>query len=220
VAPAPARVSEFALYGWLTGVNADVGIGPLQIAVDSSFSDNLENLDVGLMAYYETWVGGSGFYLDIIHARLSDAILVLGPISVDYDANQTFVEAGTLLRRGTPERPLDIIVGVRYTDQDSDYQLNTGLSGSRSQHWVDPIIGLRQRGPVSDKWTYSVRADIGGFGIGSNSTCQFDGSFRYSMNPNSTLIVGYRYKDTDYDDDDFSYSGALRGPIVGFAWAM
>ena len=176
-AAAPARVSEFALYGWLTGVNADVGIGPLQIAVDSSFSDNLENLDVGIMAYYETWVGGSGFYLDLIYARLSDAILVLGPLSVDYDAKQTFVEAGTLLRRGAPERPLDIIVGVRYTDRDSDYQLNTGLSGSKSQHWVDPIIGLRQRGPVSDKWTYSVRADRGGFGLGSNSTCQFDGSF-------------------------------------------
>ncbi len=215
---AQERVSEIAFYGWLTGVNADVGIGPLEITVDSSFSDNLDNLDLGLMVYYETWLGGSGFYLDVIHARVSDALLVLGPISVDYDATQTFLEAGALLRRGTPERPVDVIVGARYTDQDSDYRLTTGMGGSRSQHWVDPIVGVRCRGPLSDKWTFSVRGDVGGFGIGSDFTWQLDGSFRYRMNPKSTLIIGYRYKDTDYEDADFTYSGTLRGPLVGVAF--
>jgi hypothetical protein len=217
---AVGRVSEVAFYGWLTGVNAEVGIGPLEIAVDSSFSDNLDNLDLGVMAYYETWVGESGFYLDLIHARLSDALLPLGPISVEYDATQTFLEAGALLRRGTPERPVDVIVGARYTDQQSDYRLTTGMSGSRSQHWVDPIVGLRCRGPVSDKWTYSVRGDVGGFGIGSDFTWQVEGSFRYRTNPESALIIGYRYKDTHYEDADFTYSGTLRGPLVGFAFEM
>lgn len=214
------RVSEVAFYGWLTGVNAEVGIGPLQLAVDSSFSDNLDNLDLGVAAYYETWVGGSGFYLDLIHARLSDALLPLGPISIEYDATQTFLEAGTLLRRGTPERPVDVIVGVRYTDQQSDYRLTTGMSGSRSQHWVDPIVGLRCWGPVSDKWTYSVRGDVGGFGIGSNFTWQTEGSLRYKTNPKSTLIIGYRYKDTEYENAGFAYSGTLAGPLVGFAVEM
>ena len=113
-----------------------------------------------------------------------------------------------------------MIVGARYTDQDSDYRLTTGMTGSKSQHWVDPIVGLRCRGPVSDKWTYSVRGDVGGFGIGSDFTWQVDGSFRYRMNPKSTLIIGYRYKDTDYEDAGLAYSGTLRGPLVGFAFEM
>lgn len=214
------RVSEIAFYGWLTGANAEVGIGPLEITVDSSFSDNLDNLDVGLMAYYETWLGGSGFYLDLIHARVSDALLTLGPISVDYDTTQTFLEAGALLRRGTAEFPLDVIVGVRFTDQDSDYSLTTGMGGSQSHHWVDPIVGVRCQGPLADRCTFSVRGDIGGFGIGSDFTWQVDGSFRYRMNPKSTLIIGYRYMDTDYEDADFTYSGTLSGPLVGFAFDM
>ena len=135
--------SEAALFGWMTRVDSVVGVGPLEIAVDSSFSDILDNVDLGFMGYYETWPRDRdiGFYGDIVHARLRDQVLVMDVINVDYEAAQTYIEAGAFLPRGDPEHPVEVIVGVRYSDLDADYEPTPGqaarsASGGSTRWWA------------------------------------------------------------------------------------
>jgi hypothetical protein len=38
-----------------------------------------------------------------------------------------------------------------------------------SESWVDPIVGVALRAPLSDRWFARRFADVGGFGIGDAS---------------------------------------------------
>ena len=215
----PEQKSTIAIYGWLAGVDADLRAGILEGSVGASFSDVLGNLDFGFMAYYETWEE-TGFYLDVIHVRVGDTIE--RPIlTLDYDVTQTLIEAGALLRRGTPERGVDTIIGVRYVELENEIGLTPpGVSASSSEHWLDPVIGVRYRAVLSDQWTGSIRGDIGGFGFGTDFSWQLVGVARYRLNSKSSLAIGYRYLSMDYDEDDFAFDGAMHGPVIGFAFDL
>jgi hypothetical protein len=213
------QTSTFAIYGWLAGIDADLRAGILEGSVDASFSDILDNLDLGFMAYYETWEE-TGFYLDVVHVRLGDT--VERPIlTLDYDVTQTLIEAGALLRRGTPDRGVDTIIGVRYVELENEIGLTPpGASASSSEHWLDPVVGVRYRAVLSDQWTGSIRGDIGGFGLGTDFSWQLIGAARYRLNPKSSLAIGYRYLNMDYDEDGFAFDGAMHGPVIGLAFDL
>ena len=46
---------------------------------------------------------------------------------------------------------------------------------SISETWVDPIIIGRVKFPAGKKWLFQLRADVGGFGIGSDFAWQAHG---------------------------------------------
>jgi hypothetical protein len=212
--------SEVILYGWLAGMDGTVGVGPIEGEVDASFSDILDQLDAVLAVYYETWGEEAGFYLDAMYVRLSDEV-DLRVRTLDYEIEQTLIEAGALLQRGSAERPMDVIIGVRYMDLGADLTLTPippGGSASGGEHWLDPIVGARWRRPLSDKWGFGFRADIGGFGIGSDLSWQLLADFRYQLSPLWKLDLAYRYLDVDYEEDDFTYDVAMYGPQVGIAY--
>ncbi|MCJ7752030.1 MAG: porin family protein [Armatimonadetes bacterium] len=216
----PGRQSTIAIYGWMTGVNADLRAGPVEANVDASFSDILDNLDTGLMLYYEVLEEDTGFYLDVVHARVSD-VIERPLLTVDWDVKQTLIEAGALLRQGAPGAGVDIILGVRYVDLDSEVGLTPpSVSAASGDHWLDPVVGVRYRTSLSDKWAFSGRGDIGGFGFGSDFSWQLVGVFGYEMSPRWSLGLGYRYLDIDYDESDFGFDGAMSGPLVGFAYGF
>jgi hypothetical protein len=76
VATAPASSPwEFSItgYGWLAGLNGDVGtLPPLPpIHVNASFRDILKNLDMGLMGAAEARYGNFLFIGDAMYVKLS-----------------------------------------------------------------------------------------------------------------------------------------------------
>ena len=214
-----ANRSEISLYGWLTGINADLMVDGLETSVDASFSDILDNLDMGAMVYYETWDESTGFYLNYIYARLGDTIQ-RPLIEVDWQVKQSIVEAGALLRKGNPERPVDVVIGIRYVDLDTDVTLTPGGSGSVGDSWVDPIVGARYTTALSDKWKFAARGDVGGLIFGSDFSWSLSGVFRYRMSPQWDFGLGYRYLDMDRDGDDFGFDGNMSGPLIGVAYGF
>ncbi len=214
-----ARHSEIALYGWTTGINADLAVDGLETSVDASFSDILDNLDNGAMVYYETRDGSTGFYLNYIYARVGDT--VQRPLlEVDWQVKQSIVEAGALLRKGNPQRPVDVILGLRYVDMDTDLRLTPGGSGSVGDSWMDPVIGARYTVALSDKWNFAARGDIGGLVFGADFSWSLSGLFRYRLSPQWDLGVGYRYLYLDRDSDEFGFDGNMSGALVGFAYGF
>jgi hypothetical protein len=215
--PGSTNHSEIALYGWTTGINADLAIDGIETSVDASFSDILHNLDNGVIAYYETRNGNTGFYVNYVYARVGDT--EQRPLlEVDWQVKQSIVEAGVLLRKGNPQRPVDVIVGLRYVDLDTDLRLTPGGSGSAGDSWVDPVIGARYTIPLSDKWNFAARGDIGGLIFGADFSWSLSGLFRYRLSPQWDLGVGYRHLYLDRDNAEFGFDGNMSGALVGFAY--
>jgi hypothetical protein len=215
--PAPsARQSEIALLGWFTGVDSVVTVGGLQIPVHEGFSDVIDNVDVGFMGSYETRRDRTGYYVNLVHARITDQILVLDFINVDYRATQTYLEAGTLLRLDRGKNPLELMAGLRYSALDADYTPTPGAPGSKQESWTNPVVGLRYQVPLSDKWRFSARGDIGA--LGSDSSRQAVLHFRYQLRERTALDLGYHYFHTQHENGDFEYEVTLKGPFVGVAY--
>ena len=87
---------------------------------------------------------------------------------------------------------------------------------------MDPFIGGRLALSFAENWSFGVRGDVGGFGIGSASQLmwEFDVGFNWSVNDWFSFLFGYRVLDFDYvrgsGSDRFEYDMSLHGPFVAF----
>jgi hypothetical protein len=107
---------------------------------------------------------------------------------------------------------------------DTDLKLDAGLSpsvkGSDTEDWIDPMIGLRIEHQITEKWVALARADIGGFGVGSDFSWQAFGAIGYRWRPNAAILAGYRYLDIDYDSNGFTFDAATAGIMIGLQWTF
>jgi len=103
-------------------------VGEPTVPVDASFSDILENFDVGLQARFEARKDRFGLGADFVWMNLGAAVAEtqLADLTVDF---RQFVAEGTLFYRvasgGRADNPahLDVLAGVRYNGEDrSDRQ--------------------------------------------------------------------------------------------------
>jgi opacity protein-like surface antigen len=90
-----------------------------------------------------------------------------------------------------------------------------GVRAERDETWVDPIIGLRARHVLNDRWRLEGYADIGGFGVASNFTWQVYGGVGADITDRVTARLGYRHLAVDYEKDGFLWDVSLSGPILG-----
>jgi hypothetical protein len=71
---------------------------------------------------------------------------------------------------------------------------------------------------LSDRWTFQGRADVGGFGVGSELTWNAALTFLYEATEKVTVGLGYRVMDIDYEEDGltgFVYDAQLPGALLG-----
>lgn len=92
-------------------------------------------------------------------------------------------------------------------------ELKDGLDNSFSlaEDWWDPYIGLRARLNLSKAFYLTAKADIGGFGVGSDLTWQASGALGCQLTRHIHAELGYRYLYTDYNKDGFLYEVSQSG---------
>ncbi len=88
---------------------------------------------------------------------------------------------------------------------------------SGAADWIDPIIGLRTRYNFTASCYAVGRADVGGFGVGSDLAWQAYAGVGYQFNPKVTLELGYRYLQMDYTSGGFTYDTATAGVFTALA---
>ncbi len=221
-------------YFWGAGMDGDVTVKGVESNVDVSFGDILDNLDFGGMVHLEARNGKWGFFLDPTYMKLSadgDA----GPFEADVEVEMTLVEFGVLYR--LLERPigaesgrtfsLDLLGGGRYTDLEVELDIEGPFgvdpSFDGSKDWLDPMVGAAVQVDLNEKLAFRVRGDIGGFGIGSASDLTWNllAALGYEFSERTTLWLGYRILDVDYDEgsgsDLFEYDISMSGPIAGLS---
>jgi hypothetical protein len=135
-------------------------------------------------------------------------------VPFDLDVDQTAIELGAGFRYNDY---FESIVGVRYIDLSVDIRLfgPLALQASGSEDWWDPFIGANIRAPLGEKWSFRGRADIGGFGVGSDLAWQLEALFEWRMSARASLQLGYRAIDIDYEKDGFVYDVLIQGPQAG-----
>lgn len=87
-------------------------------------------------------------------------------------------------------------------------------SGSRDEDWIDPVIGVRQLIPLSDKLTGVVQVDVGG-GVDSEFSSIATAGVTYAFSDDINLRVAYRYARIDKDDNELLFDQTADGLLVG-----
>lgn len=210
------------LYGMGAAIDGDAQIGNLKLPVDMSISDLFDALKLGAMAAYRTeneeWsVEGDVTYMNLgWHGGGSR-----GHVRGDLDIDQLTMMA-TVGRRITPH--LEALLSLAYFDLSADLEVrivDQRLRASRDADWIDPLVGMQYAVPFADKWTYSLRGDIGGFGVGSDFTWQLLTAVRRQNTDSFGWYIGYRALAYDYEEGKDRhyqhYDLTQQGPLIGIA---
>lgn len=95
-------------------------------------------------------------------------------------------------------------------------ELNDKLNAevSRTDDWWDPIIGLRGRYYFSKAVYFTGRADIGGFGVGSEFAWQVNAGIGCQLSRHIFAETTYRAYHVNYRNDGLVYDLLTHGPEV------
>jgi hypothetical protein len=89
---------------------------------------------------------------------------------------------------------------------------------------VDPIVGVRYRRDLGERGYLRARADVGGFGVGSDFAWNASVLFGYRFSPGFSANLGYRALAVNFDEgsgsDRVAYDLSLYGPILGVTFSF
>lgn len=211
-------------YLWMSSMRADIDAGPISAGVDKCFTDLVKQLKLGGSLRFEGLHRNWGFYLDGTYLNLGDdAEARIGrfrirSLDVEADVVQAWLDFGGLYRFGEPGRAFDVMLGGRYMHMSTDLSIGP-LNVDRSDDAVSPVVGGRIEYALSPKWLASVKADAGGFGVGSAELVWgITALVGYRWNDKLIFGFGYRYYDIEADDGLVDVDMQFHGPMVGFSF--
>ena len=199
------------------------GVGPFDTEVDLSAGDVFDNLDSAFLGMYrgegERW----GVLIVVVDMDLNaDGSGDGGRFSGEVELEQTTAIVSATYRLSPTTQ---LMAGALYNDISGGISLTGPRNESRGQtmgeDWVDPIVGVLFETPIgAGNWSFTGAAQLGGFGVGSDLVTILTGSFSYRFNNWSSIDIGYRYLDFDYEDGDgadrFKFDMSEHGPAVGW----
>jgi hypothetical protein len=224
------------LYLWGANMNGEVTVAEQTIPVVLDFDQIFDRLEAVFSLHFEgLYKKEWGFLFDIMHINISDSTTLPGPFStaVNVDFEDTLVELGAIYRFYEKGRHIfEGLGGARFTNMDTEVTITSPIPILPSrleskQEWWDPIVGLRYKWQISEKWKLTLRGDIGiGFGVGdtSDSTWNLIGLIFFHPWKHVGFLGGYRALDVDYETgtgiQQFKYDMLMHGPViaVNFRW--
>ncbi len=244
-APAPAsppradradQALQVTPYLWAAGL--DGRISPFRraptIGIEKSFSDVLDGLEFG--GFVNLWLRRGQFVFsgDVMYVSTRDghAFGPLPPLPVPVPPG-TVVEgridsrqASATLQAGyrvvdTGDFTLDALAGLRAWRLSNDVTVGAlGVSRSYGERfdWVDPVVGMRAFRRLSGDWSLQAQLDVGGLGVGSDSTWSALATVNYVAGDRFSVSGGYKVLDVDYDHGGHVYDVRLKGPAFGLTW--
>jgi opacity protein-like surface antigen len=86
-----------------------------------------------------------------------------------------------------------------------------------SSWWIDPVVGLRVGGDLTENLSLTVTGNVGGFDIGSASKFSWEvlALLGYRLGEHWSVTAGYRGLGVERQKGDTSVNLILHGPQVG-----
>lgn len=230
--PAAAQSGEWqydaTMFLWLPTTKVGVDTPRGTVSGELSVSDALDALDFAFMGTFEARRDKLSFITDLVYTDLTaDQNTPFGGLFTQAAvANHlTFLTAlGAYRVHEDSKFAVDVGGGLRAYWTDVTVTLTGGLlpteRHSTSDSWVDPIVAVRARARLSDKWFTTLYLDGGGFGVGSEQTYQAAALLGYEASERWSLVGGWRYLDFKRKNNgrtlDFQQSGIVMGATYHF----
>jgi hypothetical protein len=91
---------------------------------------------------------------------------------------------------------------------------NLSRAFSLCREWVDPYVGLRARYNLTKAFYVTAKADVGGFGAGSQVSVEAIGAVGCQITRKVWAEAGYKYLYVDYRQGGFLYDVSNGGALV------
>jgi hypothetical protein len=222
------KVEPYLMFPNMSG---QTGVAGLPLAdVDASASDIFSKLQMGFMLNVDagngTWAVNSDFLYMNLKQELSASTLIN---SGKVNAKQMGWEVSGF-RRVAPWLEFGIGGLLNSIELDLNVTQNQvgggtiSKSGNQSKTWLDPMLISRFSTTGNGKIYGQLRAELGGFGIGSDFAWQIQGIAGYRFSKLFDMSLGYRAISLDYKDGDgpkaFVYDVTTFGPMVRFGFSF
>lgn len=208
-------------YAWMTGINGRLTVQGQQSPVDLNFAnDLLKRLKMAAMLHAEAKKNRLAFMVDVFYAKLGEDANVTGDMNNSVDLRvrlkETVIEGGlgyTFARSG--RFSMDALLGARFFNTTVNVDADNTEIANEKFNFLDPYVGVRF---LTDweKWALRGRADIGGFGLGSEYSYKLNGFVSYKFKETLVLSLGYQIYQPFYKEDLFEYKLANEGFLLGF----
>ena len=244
---------SFTPYGWLPWLRGEQTVKGRTVELDVDPIQVMDHLErVPFMGYAEARNGALILYTDIFYADLGLSASGVRSRSVrpeiggtlsaalGLDFEETVIEAGGAyeITKWGSSTAIDILAGARYWHQEMSINLaltggliiggldlSKGIAIARggSVDWVDPLVGARIRHQLAPGQQLMLRADVGGFGAGSqfswNALAAYSWEIAVSDGMTYSGLLGYRALDVDYEQgsgrNKYEYDVLQHGPVTG-----
>jgi len=210
-------------YVWMAGLEGHVR--PVRASptlnVDKTFSEIMDSVDA---AAFLTGTARYGRYIihgDFSYVATSDSASLPMNLSARAKVRQTSMTlvGGYAFPLGNASN-VDLMAGMRAWKINAKAQV-AGLVSARSDTaFVDPVIAARWRYDISPKWSTLLYVDVGGFGVGSDSTWQVLGTVNYQVTDSAHVSLGYRELSVDFDSKGKRLDFRQSGPLVGVTFTF
>lgn len=209
---------RFEPYVWGTSINGDLAIGSEIHEADVSFSDILDVLSGAALLHFEAVRDdGTGYFADLVWLGVERDTEVEGSGQASSAEFDTLILEGGF-QRGFAGSEFALEFGLRYWD--FDLSLNSPPTFTAQSDWVDGFVGGRRTAAVGQKWTSTVRFNIGGGG--ADFTYGLDLSYALALEHDNALLVGYKLLAFDRDDAStpsglpLAADNVIHGLTIGF----
>jgi hypothetical protein len=218
-------------YIMFPNMSGKTGVGALPLVnVDASSSDIFEKLQMGAMLFLEASNDKWAINSDLLYMNLEQDISPTSVISSGkINAKQLGWEVAGL-RRVSPW--LEFGIGGLLNAIEMDESITRKQTGggdvvqnaTQSKTWFDPMIITRMTLPSKGKFMGQLRAEVGGFGIGSDLAMQAQITAGYRFSKLFDMNVGFRAISLDYESGDggktFIYDITTFGPMLRFGFSF
>ncbi len=233
-AAASAQVADWSqgwsgqatIYAWLPAINGSQEGPDGQPLVDLDNWSVLEALDMAFMGAAEIRKDRFGLLFDAVYADLgTDGTWVQNRVKTSLNTKLGFYTAAAFYRVYDVDRKfVDVYGGARYFDTKATFDLklpgqNFKDSTDAKLDWTDGIIGVRGGMPLSEHWSVSGFADVGGFDSGSDLSWEVYGGANYAFADHWAGIIGYRYISIEKQvTSRAALDINIQGPLLGITY--
>lgn len=205
---------RFTPYAWVASLSTDttIGSGPST----STDTDLLDVLDFALLLSGEARKGDWGVIAEFNYLNLSDDFTAGGGLfSGESELNGVMGGFSVAYRvLGDESASVDAFTGFRIWSLEAVLDFRFLPTAKRETTFVDPIIGLRGSYDLTDNIFVSGLANIGGFGVGSESQWELLGRVSYRFNESYSAGIGYRHLALEFDRDRADVDAAMSGAFL------
>ncbi|QDT53590.1 hypothetical protein Pan44_16120 [Caulifigura coniformis] len=230
-----------APYVWATAQNGTIGARGRTVPIDLSLAelvDLIPDLNGAAMGHLEVGKGNAGLVFDALLMQIETSDRLPGGGRFSYETSSTILESLGMLRVvdvPNAEGPgsfvtVDLLGGARYYQVENDLRITPAggatVQADMTKDWVDLVVGARTEVAITSELSGFLRADFGGFGIGTSSDLAWNlttgAEYACSALPGSSLVLGYRILSIDETQKSganrFVYDVTLHGPFTAIAF--